>query len=251
MSGHSKWSQIKHQKKITDARRGKLFTQLAKEIIVAARDGGDPDLNFRLRMAIQRARDANMPSSNIERAISRGSGTGADAAQLQEITYEGYGPGGVAIMLQTLTDNRNRTASAVRAVFSKAGSSLAEQGSVAWQFSQTGVLMVEAGNEQAEEIALAAIDAGADDFDTYEATLEVRAEPGSLEAVRGALEGLDAAIASSELSMLPTNTVSLDDRTAGQVLRLLDQLEDLDDVQRIYSNADFSDELLEAYQAEE
>lgn len=249
MAGHSKWSQIKHQKKITDARRGKLFTQLAKEIIVAARDGGDPDLNFRLRMAIQRARDANMPSANIERAIARGSGTGADAARLQEITYEGYGPGGVAIMLQTLTDNRNRTASAVRAAFSKAGSSLAEQGAVAWQFSQTGVLMVEADGEAAEEYALAAIDAGADDFDTYDSTLEVRAEPGSLEAVRSALEGLDASITSSELSMLPTVTISLDDRTASQVLRFLDQLEDLDDVQRIFSNADFSDESLEAYRA--
>lgn len=251
MSGHSKWSQIKRAKAVTDAKRGKLFTQLAREIIVAAKDGADPDLNFRLRMAVQRARDANMPVANIERAISRGSGSGAEAAQLQEITYEGYGPGGVAIMLQTLTDNRNRTASAVRAVFSKAGISLAEQGSVAWQFSQTGVLMVEADGDQAEEFTLAAIDAGADDFDTYDSTLEVRAVPGSLEEVRRALEGLDAAITSSELSMLPTNTITLDNRTAAQVLRLLDQLEDLDDVQRIYSNADFSDELLEEYRAEE
>ena len=247
MAGHSKWTQIKRAKAVTDAKRGKLFTQLAKEIIVAAGDGGDPDLNFRLRMAIQRAKDANMPAANIDRAIARGSGTGSDANQFQEITYEAYGPGGVAILLQALTDNRNRTASDVRSTFSKAGSNLAEQGSVAWQFEQTGVVIVEASDDLAEDLALAAIDAGANDFDTYDSTLEVRSEPGSLEEVRKTLADHDATIRSSEISMLPTNTIALDDRTASQVLRLLDQLEELDDIQRIYSNADFSDELLEAY----
>ena len=166
MAGHSKWSQIKHAKAVTDHRRGKLFTKLAREVIVAAREGGgDPDGNFRLRMAIQRAKDANMPNDNIERAIQRGTGESDDGVQMIEAVYEGYGPGGVAIMLETLTDNRNRTVSDVRTTLTRAGGNLAESGAVAWQFSKRGVITVDASEEEAEDFALVAIDAGADDFD--------------------------------------------------------------------------------------
>lgn len=249
MAGHSKWSQIKHAKAVTDHRRGKIFTKLAREVIVAAREGGgDPDANFRLRMAIQRAKDANMPNDNIERAIKRGTGESDDGVQMIEMTYEGYGPGGVAIMLETLTDNRNRTVSDVRTTLTRAGGNLAESGAVSWQFDKRGVITVEASEDEAEEFTLVAIDAGADDFDADSDSLQVFSEPGSLEDVRSALESSDATISSSEVSLIPSNTVPLDSRSAGQILRLLDQLEDLDDVQKVYSNADFPDEALESYQ---
>ena len=249
MAGHSKWSQIKHAKAITDQRRGKLFTKLAREVIVAARQGGgDPDANFRLRMAIQRAKDANMPNDNIDRAIKRGTGEAGDGAQLIEAVYEGYGPGGVAIMMETLTDNRNRTVSDVRTTLTRAGGNLAESGSVSWQFEKRGVITVEASSDEADDLALIAIDAGADDVDTDDATLQVFSEPSTLEDVRSALESNDAAIASSEVSLIPSHTVSLDTRMARQILRLLDQLEELDDVQKIYSNADFPDEAFADYE---
>ena len=161
MSGHSKWSTIKHKKAATDARRGQLFTKIAREIIVAARGGADPETNFRLRLAIQTGKDANMPNDNIDRAIAKGSGTGADGVELEEITYEGYGPGGTAIMVQTLTDNKNRTVSDVRQMFSRAGGNLAAAGAVAWGFSNSGVINVEASSVDPEEIALEAVDAGA------------------------------------------------------------------------------------------
>jgi YebC/PmpR family DNA-binding regulatory protein len=252
ISGHSKWSTIKHGKAVFDARRGKLFTKLTKEIIVEAREGGgNPDMNIRLRMAIQRARDSNMPTDNIERSIKRVTGEGSDQAQMVEAVYEGYGPGGAAIMLETLTDNRNRTVSDVRSTFTKAGGNLAESGAVAWQFEQKGVLVMEASEEQAEELALAAIDAGAEDFETFDSTLQIYSPPSALEKIRKALSESDAEIRSSEISMVPTNVISLDDRTAVQTLRLLDQLEELDDVQRVFSNADFSDEVLESYGGEQ
>ena len=251
MSGHSKWSTIKHGKAITDARRGKLFTKLAKEIIIAAREGGgDPGGNFRLRMAVQKAKDQNMPGGNIDRAIKRGTGEGGEGALMVEARYEGYGPGGVAIMLETLTDNRNRTVSDVRSTLTKAGGNLAESGAVAWQFEQKGVIMVEAEVEQAEELALMAIDEGADDFETYDSTLEIFSAPGTLEAIRSTLEKNEATISSSEVSMVPNHTIEVEDRVAIQTLRLLDRLEDLDDVQKVYSNADFSDEVLDQYRAE-
>ena len=251
MAGHSKWSQIKHAKAVSDHRRGKLFTKLAREVIIAARQGGgDPDANFRLRMAIQRAKDANMPNDNIDRAVKRGTGDGADGVQMIEAIYEGYGPGGVAIILETLTDNRNRTVSAVRTTLTRAGGNLAESGAVSWQFEKRGVIMVEASEDEADDLALVAIDAGADDIDTDDSTLQVFSDPGSLEDVRSALESSDASINSSEVSMIPSHTVSLDNRLAGQILRLLDQLEELDDVQKIYSNADFPDEALANYQGE-
>lgn len=251
MSGHSKWSTIKHAKAITDARRGKLFTKLTREIIIAARQGGgDPDMNIRLRMAIQKAKDNNMPNDNIARAVKRGTGAGADQDQMAEFTYEGYGPGGIAIMLQTLTDNRNRTVSDIRSTLTKAGGNLAQSGAVAWQFEQKGVVVVTAPEDEADELALVAIDAGADDFESFDDTLQIFTAPGKLEEIRGALTDTQASIVSSELSMIPSNTISLDAKSATQTLRLLDQLEELDDVQKVYSNADFPDEVLDQYRDE-
>ena len=252
MSGHSKWSTIKHAKAITDARRGKLFTKLAREIIIAAGQGGaDTGMNIRLRMAIQKGRDANMPNDNIERAIKRGTGEGGDADQMAEFTYEGYGPGGTAILLETLSDNKNRTVSDVRATLTKAGGNLAQSGAVAWQFQQKGVVVVNADEAAEEEYTLVAIDAGAEDFDTFDSTLQIFSPPELLEDIRNTLSEKDASIVSSELSMIPTSTISLDKKTALQTLRLLDLLEDLDDVQKVYSNADFPDDALEQYQEEE
>ena len=251
MSGHSKWSTIKHAKAVTDARRGKLFTKLTREIIVAARQGGgDPTMNIRLRMAIQKAKDANMPNDNIDRAVKRGTGEGSDQDQMVEFTYEGYGPGGVAIMLQTLTDNRNRTVSAIRSTLTKAGGNLAQSGAVAWQFEQKGIVVVDAEEDEAEEFALVAIDAGADDFETFDTTLQIFSPVDRLEDIRQTLTDTEASVVSSELSMIPNSTISLDMKAATQTLRLLDQLEELDDVQKVYSNADFPDEVLEQYRDE-
>ncbi len=247
MSGHSKWSTIKHGKAITDARRGKLFTKLTNEIIVAARQGTpDPDMNFRLRMAIQKAKDNNMPASNIERAVKRATG-GSSGERFDEITYEGYGPGGTAILLQTLTDNRNRTVSAIRATFTKTGCSLASAGAVAWQFEQKGVVMAEAAFEDMDNIAMAAIEGGADDFDLVDSTIHAYSPPESMEHVRREIELAGGTVKSSELSMIPTNTMMLDDREGIRTLKLLDSLEELDDVQKVFSNADFSDKVLSEY----
>ncbi len=252
MSGHSKWSTIKHGKAISDARRGKLFTKLTREIISAARQGGaNADMNVRLRMAVQRARDSNMPLDNIERAIKRATGDGSDNDQMVEVVYEGYGPGGTAILLQTITDNKNRTVSDIRSTLTKAGGNLAQTGAVAWQFEQKGVVVVKAEPDQAEELALIAIDAGADDFETFESTLHLYSTPDKLEEIRKTLTESDAKIQSSEISMLPSIPVSLEDKAALQTLRLLDRLEELDDVQRVFSNADFSDDVLEQYGSEE
>ena len=174
MSGHSKWSTIKHKKAATDAKRGKLFTKLSKEIIVAAKQGGsDSEMNFRLRMAIQIAKDSNMPADNIERAVKKGSGEGSEADSMSEITYEGYGPGGVGIMLQTLTDNRNRTVSDIRSTLTRAGGNMAESGAVSWQFEQKGVIIIDVNESKSEEIALMAIEQGAIDFETYDGTLHI------------------------------------------------------------------------------
>lgn len=251
MSGHSKWSTIKHGKAISDARRGKLFTKLTKEIIVAAREGGgNSDMNVRLRMAIQRARDNNMPADNITRAIKRATGEGSDQIQMIEAIYEGYGPGGTAILLETLSDNRNRTVSDVRSTLTKAGGNLAESGAVAWQFQQKGVLVMDATEADAEDLALTAIDAGAEDFETFDAILQVYSSPDALEDIREALKYTEASIKSSEISMVPSHLIQLDDRTAMKNLRLLDRLEELDDVQRVFSNADFSEGVIETYRRE-
>jgi YebC/PmpR family DNA-binding regulatory protein len=247
MSGHSKWSTIKHKKAATDARRGQIFTKIAREIIVAARDGADPETNFRLRLAIQSGKSANMPNDNIDRAIAKGSGTGDDAAELEEITYEGYGPGGTAIMVQTLTDNKNRTASDVRQMFSRAGGSLAAAGAVSWGFSNSGVILVEAEGDP-EEIALEAVDMGAEDFDIEGSSIEFKASFTDFEPLKTALEAMAGVeVVSAELAMVPSTLVELDEAKAKQTLRLLDTLEELDDVQKVFSNADFPDEALAEY----
>ncbi len=247
MSGHSKWSSIKHQKGIADARRGQLFTKLTREIIVAVRQGGNnADANFRLRLAVQKARDNSMPSDNIERAIKKGSGT-LEGSSLSELTLEGYGPSGVAILVQALTDNRNRAIQEVRSTFTKNGGSLGESGCVAWLFTPRGLIIVETEDQDKDELEAQAIEAGADDFKAEDDYVEIQTKPEDLEAVRLALDEKKAPIASAELSMMPKTTVELDEKAALQTLRLLDKLEELDDVQHVFSNVDFSDEILEKH----
>ena len=251
MSGHSHWSTIKRAKGASDAKRGQLFTKLAREITVAARQGGgDQDMNVRLRLAVQKARENNMPNDNVDRAVKRGTGGGDGAGDiLEETTYEGYGPGGVAIMLHALTDNRNRTGPEIRSAFSKLGGSLGEMGCVSWNFESRGVVTAEISPDQGEDIAMLAIDAGADDFSLESSYLEIYASPENFDSLRGALEGIGVKVTSAEMSMVPKNTVTLDSKTAHQTLRLLDQLEDLDDVQKVYTNADFPSELFLEYES--
>jgi YebC/PmpR family DNA-binding regulatory protein len=249
MSGHSKWSTIKRQKGAADAKRGAVFTKLSREIIQAAKQGGgDTTMNFKLRLAVQRAREANMPNDNIERAIAKGSGSGADGEQLDEIMYEGYGPGGAAILVAALTDNRNRTVAEIRHRFSRSGGNLGETGSVGWQFEAKGLITVPVNGHDADDIALQAIDAGADDVQVDGDVIEVQTEPGNLEPVRKTLESNGLAIENADFAMVPKVMVELDEKTAHQTLRLIEALEDLEDVQRVYSNADFTDEALESYQ---
>jgi len=248
MSGHSRWSQIKRQKGLADARRGQVFTKLAREISIAVRQGGsDPQANSRLRLAMQRARDNNMPLENIERAIKRGTGS-SDAAALTEVTLEGYGPGGSAILLQALTDNRNRTLSEVRNVFSRNNSSLGESGCVSWIFEPKGVITIEADKVDAEEVALLAIDAGADDVKVDGATVEVHTQIQDLEVIRKTLEGKGIAVSSAELLQVPKTLITLDEQSALQSLKLLEGLEELDDVQHVFTNADFPNEVVEKFQ---
>lgn len=244
MSGHSKWAQIKRQKGVADARRGQLFTKLTREIIVAARQGGaNPESNFRLRLAIERARNNNMPLENIGRAIKRGSG-GLEASSMAEITLEGYGPHGVAIMVEALTDNRNRTLQEVRSLFSRHGGNLGESGCVAWLFEAKGVIIVETDGLDAEELALLAIDAGAEDVKVEKGYLEIHTRPQNLELVKKSV-GQKKPVVSAELSLVPKSTMMLGEKEALQTLKLLDQLEELDDVQRVFSNVDYSDTVLE------
>lgn len=248
MSGHSKWASIKHQKGVADARRGQLFTKLTREIIVVVREGGNnPESNFRLRLAIQKARDSNMPTDNIERAIKRGSGE-LGGAILVELVLEGYGPSGIAIMVEALTDNRNRTVQEVRNAFTKSGGSLGENGCVSWIFDAKGLITVKTGSLDADELALSAIDAGADDVKVEGDYVEIYTQPEDMLAVRATLEEKKIPIDSAELAKLPKTVVQLDDKAALQTLKLLDKLEDLDDVQRVSSNADFPDSVLEQYQ---
>ena len=247
MSGHSKWSTIKHKKGALDAKRGVLFTKLSREIIVAARTGGaDMDMNFRLRLAVQNAKSANMPSDTIERAVQKGSGTGADADQLQEVSYEGYAPGGAAIIVQALTDNRNRTVADVRSQFTKSGGTLAEAGAVAWGFEGKGSILAECDEgTDPEEVALLAVDSGAEDFDITDQMINFTTEATDLDILRTALESMDGVtVDTAELALVPKAMTELEDAKAKQTLRLLEALEDLDDVQKVFSNADFSDEVL-------
>jgi YebC/PmpR family DNA-binding regulatory protein len=248
MAGHSKWKQIKRQKAVVDARRGTLFTKLGREITMAAKaGGGDPDANARLRLALLKARDNNMPTDIIERAIAKATG-GADASQLDEIVYEGYAPGGTAVMVEAVTDNRNRTVAEVRNVFNRSGGSLGEAGSVAWQFNTRGVITLNlATGAGGEEVALIAIDAGAEDFNVDEDSVTIFTRPEDLDTVRRALVEAGQNPVSAEIERVPTMTIALEERNALQTLKLLDKLEDLDDVQRVYSNADFPDEVLSAY----
>ncbi len=249
MSGHSKWSSIKHQKGATDARRGKLFTKLTREIIMAVREGGNsPETNYHLRLAVQKARDSNMPSDNIERSIKRGEGT-LEGVILVEMVLEGYGPGGAAIMVEALSDNRNRTVQEVRSLFIRGGGSLGESGSVTWLFDSKGMIVIETDDTNADELALQAIDAGADDVDTREGYIEVYTTPESMEAVRTALEKNGIAIYSAEIAKVPKTMVSLEERAEIQILKLLDKLEELDDTRSVSSNVDFSDEVLAKYRA--
>jgi len=249
MGGHSHWSTIKRQKGAADAKRGQLFTRLSKEIVVAAREGGgDPDMNPRLRLAIDKARADNMPADNIKRAIERGTG-GGEGADLQEIMLEGYGPGGVAIIIQTLTDNRNRTVAAVRTTLSRGGGNMGESGSVAWQFETKGLIGLDVADADPEEVALQAIDAGADDVRVDGQFVEVYTAPTELDQVRRQLAEAGLKVASADLSQIPKNTIPLDDKDAAQALKLLDQIEDLDDVQKVYSNADFPESVLMEYAA--
>jgi YebC/PmpR family DNA-binding regulatory protein len=249
MGGHSHWSTIKRQKGAADAKRGQLFTRLAREIVIAAREGGgDPDMNPRLRLAIDKAREGNMPADTIKRAVERGAG-GGEGANLMEIMFEGYGPGGVAILVQTLTDNRNRTVSDVRTTLSRGGGNLGSEGSVAWQFENKGLISLDVADADPEEVALQAIDAGADDVRVEGQFVEVYTGPTDLDKVRRQLVDAGVKVASAELSMVPTNTVPLDASHANQALRLLDQIEDLDDVQKVYSNADFPEAVLMEYAA--
>ena len=248
MSGHSKWSSIKHKKGAADAKRGALFTKLSRAITVAAREGGlDPVANLALQNAIEKARSYSMPKDNIERAIARGGGAEAEGAGYEAVIYEGYGPEGVAVLVEALTDNRNRTASEVRHLFSRYGGNLGATGAVAWQFERRGVLLVPAEGVDEDELVLAAADAGADDVDLDGSTYQVTTAPEGLRAVREGLEHAGYPIESAELSMVPKSTVGVSDEAAARkVLRLVEALEEAEDVQDVYANFDISEALLEA-----
>ncbi len=248
MSGHSKWSSIKHKKGAADAKRGKLFSKLARGIMVAAKEGGgDPGNNLALQNAIEKARSYSMPKDNIDRAIAKGSGAGADQEAFEAIVYEGYGPDGVAVIVEALTDNRNRTASDVRHTFAKNGGNLGSTGAVAWQFERRGVVVVPSDGVDEEELLLAAADGGADDVEQDGDVFQVTSAPEALAAVRTAVEAAGFTVDSAELQMVPKTTVAVEDETtARQIMRLIDALEDNDDVQDVYANFDIPERVLEA-----
>jgi len=249
MSGHSKWSSIKHQKGAADAKRGQLFTKLTREIIVAVRESGsNPETNFRLRLAIQKAKDSNMPTDNIERSIKRGSGE-LEGVTLVEMTLEGYGPSGTAIMVQALSDNRNRTLQDVRNIFTRNNGSLGETGCVNWLFDLRGVISAEAKDIDPDELGLQAIDAGAEDVKVEDGYIEIYTRPEDLESIRASLTSQDIHIDSAEVTRVPKTTVELDEKAAIQAMRLMDKLENLDEVQSVSSNADFSSDVIEKYQS--
>jgi YebC/PmpR family DNA-binding regulatory protein len=247
MSGHSKWSKIKHQKGADDIKRGNLFTKLTREIIVAAREGGgSPDTNFRLRLAVQKARDSNMPMDNIDRAIRKGTGE-LGGGSLAEMVLEGYGPNGIAILVNALSDNRNRTVQEVRSTFTRHGGSLGESGCVNWLFESKGVIIIKAENIDSDELALAAIDAGAEDVKVESDYVEVYTAPDQLEKVRQALEKNKVIIESSELVKEAKSLIKLDEKAGLQAMKLLEKLEEIDDVQNVYSNADIPDAVMANY----
>ncbi|GAB6077026.1 YebC/PmpR family DNA-binding transcriptional regulator [Desulfurobacterium crinifex] len=244
MAGHSKWANIKHRKAAQDAKRGKIYTKLAREITVAAREGGgDPEFNPRLRAAIEKAKKFNMPKENIERAIKRGTGEIAGETY-EEVTYEGYGPGGVAIIVKCLTDNRNRTASEVRHAFSKHGGNLGTSGCVSWMFERKGVITVPAEKYDEDTVMMAAIEAGADDVVKEDGQFVIYTQPQDLEDVRKAVLDAGIEIEEAKLDLIPQNTTRVEGETALKVLKLLEVLEDLDDVQEVYSNFDMPEEVM-------
>jgi YebC/PmpR family DNA-binding regulatory protein len=248
LSGHSKWSSIKHKKGAADVKRGKLFSKLSRAIIVAAKEGGgDPANNLALQNAIEKAKSYSMPKDNIDRAIAKGSGADADASSFETVVYEGYGPEGVAVIVEALTDNRNRTASDVRHLFSKHGGNLGATGAVAWQFERRGVVVVPGEGVDEDELFLAAADGGAEDIERDGDVFQITSAPEALAEVRTAVEGAGFAIDSAELSMIPKVTVAIEDEgKARQVVRLVEGLEDNDDVQDVYANFDIPERVLEA-----
>jgi YebC/PmpR family DNA-binding regulatory protein len=248
VSGHSKWSTIKHRKGAADAKRGQLFSKLTRAIIVAAKEGGpDPASNLALQNAIEKARSYSMPKDNIDRAIAKGAGTDGDASAFETVVYEGYGPAGVAVIVEALTDNRNRTASEVRHVFSRNDGNLGGSGAVAWLFERRGIVVVAADGVDEDELMLAAAEGGADDISRDGSTFEVVSAPEQLAAVRAAIEAAGFPIDSAELTMVPKTTVAVEQEgDAKKVLRLVDQLEDNDDVQDVYANFDIPERVLEA-----
>jgi len=246
LSGHSKWANIKHKKARMDAKRGKIFSKITREIIMAARaGGGNPEHNIQLKLAIQKARDNNIPNDNIKRAIDRGTGA-AGGDDYEAFTYEGYGPAGVALLLDIATDNRNRTAGEIRYIFSKNGGNLGEAGCVAWMFDRRGYITVPAEGVDEDELLMAALDSGAEDMQREEDVFEVFTGPDDVQAVREALEAAGFQVGSAEVSMVPQNTVEVTGKDARQVLRLVESLEDHDDVQNVYANFDIPDDELEA-----
>ncbi len=245
MSGHSKWASIKHKKAIVDSRRGAQFSKLTRAITVAARDGGgDPTGNPALDLAIRKAKEASMPKDNIERAIAKGTGEGGDAEAIEAVLYEGYGPGGVAILVEALTDNRNRTSAEVKHIFSKHGGSLGEPGSVAYLFDKKGTIVIDA-ERYTEDDLLVAIEAGAEDVAADEGVFEVLSAPADFSAVRAALEEAGVEIESAELSYRASSLVPVEEDTAGKLIRLIDLLEDNDDVSAVHANFDVSADVLE------
>ncbi len=249
MSGHSKWSTIKHKKAATDAKRGKVFTRLAREITIAAREGGgNPETNFRLRLVMDKAKSANMPKDNIERAIKRGTGE-LKGEELAEVTYEGYAPNGVALLVQVLTDNKNRTVSDIRRILSRQGGTLADAGAVAWQFERKGYIAIAPDGVDQDALFEIAVEAGAEDIVFGDDLLEVYAEPEYFQAVRQALEDADIHFETVELAMLPKTTMQLEEKQTLQIMGIIDALEELDDVQQVCSNLDINDEVMAKYEA--
>jgi YebC/PmpR family DNA-binding regulatory protein len=245
MSGHSKWASIKHKKAATDSKRGKLFTKLIKELTVSAREGGgDPDANPRLRLAVQKAKDANMPKDNIEKAIKKGTGE-LPGVVYESMVYEGYGPSGVAILVDVLTDNKNRAAAEVRSIFTKKNGNMAGAGSVAWQFKQKGLIIVAKDKSDEDKLMNIILDNGAEDMKTETDSYEISTQPRDFEAVKKAIENNNIEISSAELTMIPDSTVNISDKSvAQQVLGLISALEDNDDVQNVYANFDIPDAIL-------
>jgi YebC/PmpR family DNA-binding regulatory protein len=251
LSGHSKWATIKRKKASADAKRGQAFTRLAKEITIAAREGPDPDANFRLRLAVDKARAENMPKENIERAIRRGAGLDKDAAALEEVMYEGYGPHGIAFLVQVVTDNRNRSLADIRRAFNRAGGSLGAAGSVAWQFEQKSYFTLDSGTMDTDKLFDIAVESGADDVVFSDELVEIYANPGDFQIIRESMQLRGIKIDTAELTMVPKTTVRLDEKPAFQNMGLISSLEELDDVQDVYSNLDISDELMAKYEEQD